>query len=430
LKTIEDPLQDIGLDWTYKGIDSQMEGRNPRALGELNRSIFDDQLLLPVAVLKTSVVRRNSAWMRQFLARTGVMIAPHGKTSMAPDLFRIQVADGVWALTAATVHHVRAYRRFGVERVLMANQLVGDAGMRWVLTELAAHPQFDFYCFVDSIDNIVALTNAARQMQCRRPIQVLIEVGGADGRAGVRTLERGLEIASAVAGAHPFLDLVGVAAFEGIYQVLPDGEHRARAMLDTVRDLAVACDERGFFQHHIILTAGGSGYFDLAARVLSDGMFSRTPQVVIRSGCYLTHDQGLYADLYTKLLARSPELGSLGPGLEPALQVWGQVLSRPEPSRVICGVGKRDIGHDMHLPTLDSWARPQDRTPRTLPLGCSVVALNDQHAYVDGPVDMPFAVGDLVAFGVSHPCTTFDKWRVLLLVDEDHRINGALRTYF
>jgi D-serine dehydratase len=192
----------------------------------------------------------------------------------------------------------------------------------------------------------------------------------------------------------------------------------------------VECDRGGLLRNRLMLTAGGSGYFDLAAMALSAGKFTRTPEVVLRSGCYLTHDEGMYAELYEQVLSRMPSLRVRGGGLQPALQVWGQVLSCPEPGRVICGVGRRDVGHETHLPILAAWARPRDTVPRAVPEGCIVSGLNDQHAYIDGPADMPFGVGDLLAFGISHPCTTFDKWRALLTVDDSYRVTGAVRTYF
>ena len=42
----------------------------------------------------------------------------------------------------------------------------------------------------------------------------------------------------------------------------------------------------------------------------------------------------------------------------------------------------------------------------------------------------PLAVGDVVLLGISHPCTTFDKWRVLFTVDDRYRVLGAVRTFF
>lgn len=428
--TISDPLRDVPLDWTYKGLDAAAAGLTIDAVGTRGLHLFADDVLFPAAVLKRSALRRNSAWMRTFLAASGVRIAPHGKTTMAPELFRRQMEDGAWAMTAATVQHVRAYRRFGIQRILLANQLVGAGAIRWVLAELARDPHFDFYCLVDSMEGVQLLAEAAAAYRPGRPLQLLVEVGRAGGRAGVRTLEQGRQIAQAVARHAGVLRLAGVEAFEGAFQMSPDAEQAATAMLDLVVSLARACDAQGLFDDRIMLTAGGSSFFDLVAGRFTPLTLSRPIDVVLRSGCYLSHDDGMYAKLFASLQQRSAIANGIDYGLEPALQIWSQVLSRPEPGRVICSFGKRDAGNDAHAPVPVAWARPADRGPREMPAGHCVVGLHDQHAFLDVPADSPLRVGDFVGCGISHPCTTFDKWRLLLEVDEDYRIVGAMRTYF
>ncbi|MEP6884481.1 MAG: amino acid deaminase [Gammaproteobacteria bacterium] len=428
--SIVDPRAAEPLDWSLKGTPPEFEGRLATSVGQLGRSLFDDALFFPVAVLREATLQNNSRWMRRFVELSGVKIAPHGKTTMAPALFQRQLADGAWGLTAATIQHVRAYRRFGIKRILMANQLVGKGAIGWLADELAANPEFDFYCLVDSEAGVAALHRVAQAKGVSRPIQVLIEVGFPGGRAGTRTLDAGLCLARAVQRARPFLRLGGVETFEGVFQVRSDGESRARAMLDLVAALTVAADAEGLFDGDIVLSGGGSAFYDLAAQTLSSLRLSRPHEVVIRSGCYLTHDSDMYRELYAALKRRSSMPAEIGFDLEPALQVWAHVQSIPEPGRMICGMGRRDVGYDAQPPRLLSWARPGDLRPRAAPPGFNVSALNDQHAFVDGPVDSLFQVGDLVGFGISHPCTTFDKWRALLMVDESWMVRSVVRTYF
>jgi D-serine dehydratase len=56
--------------------------------------------------------------------------------------------------------------------------------------------------------------------------------------------------------------------------------------------------------------------------------------------------------------------------------------------------------------------------------------MNDQHGYLDIPAGSPLKVGDLVGFGINHPCTTFDKWQVIHVVDDDYNVVESLRTFF
>lgn len=140
---------------------------------------------------------------------------------------------------------------------------------------------------------------------------------------------------------------------------------------------------------------------------------------MLRSGCYITHDHGLYA-------RTSPFVGH-DPAPLPALEVWAEVLSLPEPGRAVLGAGRRDVSTDVDLP-LPFAVR---RDGRTQPVeGLQVTGVNDQHAMVSVPEHVSLEVGDLVGLGVSHPCTTFDKWRLIPVVTDTYEVTDAVRTYF
>lgn len=428
-KSMGDPFAKTPLDWTYKGLPEAALGLTQDQFTALRLPLFGGDVLFPVAILHDRVLQSNNGWMMRFLASLGAELAPHGKTTMSPELMRMQMESGAWGLSAATVHHVRAYRKWGARRIILANQLVGEADIRWIAQEMIRDPDFDFYCLVDSPDTAGRLADrfTAYAPDCR--LKLLVEVGITGGRTGVRSLEEGIAVAEAVA-ASPALSLCGVETFEGLFQTESDGLTRARQMLETVVALGEYCDGQGLFEPGpVLLSGGGSGLFDVAAKILSNCAFSKAVKVVVRSGCYIVHDDDMYRRLFDSIRQRTGENSGLEEGLQPALQVWGQVLSKPEPGRMICGLGKRDIGADCGLPVLTGWVPHGASRPQPFPSDCLVTGLNDQHAYVDGP-SLPFEVGDLVGFGVSHPCTTFDKWRALFRVDDEYVITGLVRTYF
>jgi D-serine dehydratase len=138
----------------------------------------------------------------------------------------------------------------------------------------------------------------------------------------------------------------------------------------------------------------------------------------------------MYTRFFERLRARTPEVADLGDGLRPALELWTYVQSRPEPGKVICTMGKRDVSYDAGLPLAQLWYRPGGNAPAPVVEGCTVTELNDQHTHMTVPPDSPFRVGDLVSFGISHPCTTFDKWQVMYVVDDDYNVVSALKTFF
>lgn len=432
LDKLLDPQSSHPLDWTYKGLPPRLEGVRTHAISGLAVRVFSDECLFPIAVLKRSAVVSNSKWMKKFLERTGLEIAPHGKTTMAPDLLRLQLAAGAWGLTAATLHHVRAYRQFGVRRIILANQLLGVGNIDWVINELKRDQDFDFYCLVDSLDSIMALARRAEISNLTAPFKVLLEVGCQGGRTGARSIEQAIQIAKEIRVHGRFVALAGVETFEGIVHGAKDSITRAGDILATTTNLVHEIDRLGLFdESRIIVTAGGSALFDLAAQAMICLNLSRPIQRVLRSGCYLVHDSEMCARAFAAIKERMPDISEIGFDLQPALEIWAHVLSVPERGRLVCGFGKRDVGFDSGMPRLISWVRPNlDHKPKPLPVEYHIASLWDQHACVEGPEDSPLRVGDLVSVGISHPCTTLDKWRGLLVVDDDYVVHDLVRTYF
>jgi D-serine dehydratase len=253
----------------------------------------------------------------------------------------------------------------------------------------------------------------------RGPLPVLVELGLRGGRTGCRTVEAARQVAAAVRGSRS-LRLAGVECFEGVVHDLGGEVER---VLAEVRELAASLAFDGVDE--VLVTAGGSAFFDRVVHHLAGAWdLGRPVRVVLRSGCYLAHDHGDYERLSPfgrRLPDREP--------LRPAMEVWGLVHSRPEPDLAIVGFGKRDVSYDVALPR-PLWTRPRGGGPARPAAGMEVFRLNDQHAYLRVPPGGEPAVGDLVGCGLAHPCTVFDKWRSMPLVDDGYRVTGAVRTYF
>lgn len=412
-------------------------GASPRPLAEIGRAgwnILRGSCPFPVAVLKASALEQNRAWMRQFVATLGVSLAPHGKTTMSPQLFHAQLADGAWGLTCATISQLQVYRHFGLQRVLIANQVVGPRNIGYLLDELVRDPLFEPYLLIDSVEGVSLLADAARESSIPRPIRVLLEIGQLGVRTGARDLAQVTTLLRAIESAAPWLTLHGVECYEGSIKAPPDKAPDAvRDMLNLQLAAAqlAAASPAASEADPFILSAGGSEYFDIVAMVLNASDLKRPKAVVLRSGCYIVQDHLSYAQAFERIRARQPSADWLGTGLTPALEVWTIVQSRPEPTRAYAAAGKRDLSHDMQLPKLIGWLDPaRPARPQTPPPDHEVIALNDQHAHLRIPADSPLRVGHLVGFGVAHPCTTFDKWQLIYVVDDDYNVIDAIRTYF
>ncbi|EKN45314.1 MULTISPECIES: amino acid deaminase [Pseudomonas syringae group] len=379
---------------------------------------------LPALVVHQQALDHNIRWMQTFATNSGAELAPHGKTSMVPALFRRQIEEGAWGMTLATAVQTQAAYAHGVRRILMANQLVGQPNMA-LIAELLADSTFEFHCMVDHPDNVAALGAFFAERGLR--LNVMIEYGVPGGRCGCRTEAQVLELADAVL-AQPSLALTGIEGYEGVIH----GDHAIsgiKAFAASLVRLAVELQDKGAFAlDRPIVTASGSAWYDLIAEAFDEQAVRERFLSVLRPGSYVVHDHGIYKDAQCCVLDRRAELSE---ALRPALEVWAHVQSMPEPGFAVIAMGKRDVAYDAGMPN------PLRRYKAgVLPAsgddvsGCKVTAVMDQHAFMTVAPDCELKVGDIIAFGTSHPCLTFDKWRSGCLVDDDLRVIEPFSTYF
>ncbi len=379
---------------------------------------------LPALVIHQPALDHNIRWMQTFVTNSGAELAPHGKTSMVPALFRRQIEEGAWGMTLATAVQTQAAYAHGVRRILMANQLVGQPNMA-LIAELLADSTFEFHCMVDHRDNVAALGKFFGERGLR--LNVMIEYGVPGGRCGCRTEAQVLELADAVL-AQPSLALTGIEGYEGVIH----GDHAIsgiKAFAASLVRLAVELQDKGAFAlDRPIVTASGSAWYDLIAEAFDAQAVRERFLSVLRPGSYVVHDHGIYKDAQCCVLDRRAELSE---ALRPALEVWAHVQSMPEPGFAVIAMGKRDVAYDAGLPN------PLRRyRAHVMPASgddvsnCKVTAVMDQHAFMTVAPGCELKVGDIIAFGTSHPCLTFDKWRSGCLVDDDLRVIEPFSTYF
>lgn len=417
-------LADMPIPAGTKGVPLRASGLALGDAASLRWQVLNGDVAMPVLVLKETALANNLAAMAAYARDAGALLCPHGKTTMAPQLFARQIEAGAWGLTAATPAHLALYRHYGLQRILYANQLIEPHVIDWLDQELGDDPDFEFYCLVDSLAAVDALERGLRSS--KDGVRVLIEIGYAGGRCGIRDLDGARQLADAVERSTR-LTLAGIECFEGLIARAETAE--AIRTVDeflsftraAARDLVARTSLRE--AETVLISAGGSAYFDRVTSAFdaAGSSIDRT-RLILRSGCYLTQDGGFY-DAISPLAGRAA-----APLLRDAIEVWSTVLSRPEPELVITSMGRRDAPYDLGLPKPVRSATP-GQEPRPL-AGAQVKGLNDQHAHVAVPVDSTLAPGDLVGCAISHPCGAFDRWRVILVVDDDYRVTEALATCF
>jgi D-serine deaminase-like pyridoxal phosphate-dependent protein len=379
----------VVIDWRAKGF-WQPAGEVPvDEFVAAGHTLFDGSFTWPLLVVRDQAVRANIATMAAYCERHGFSFAPHAKTTMAPALLKAQLDAGAWAMTVATASQALVLRRLGIQRVIIANEVLDPTALSW----LAAQTDWEVYLQADSV------TGAERATGLR----LLVELGFPGGRTGCRTVDEVLAVARAA--GRP---VAGVTGYEG---GLTD-EASVDAWLDRLVEATKRLAEEGLLAEEVIVSAGGSAWFDRVVKALEGQWLpGHRLRAVLRSGASVTHDEGFYRE-------RTPFNRVPGEGrLDPALAIYAQVLSTPEPGLAIVGMGKRDAPFDEGLPVAE---RP----------GLTVTRLNDHHTYLSVADGVEVAVGEVLQFGISHPCTAFDKWRFIPVVDDDGVVIDVLSTYF
>ncbi|GAA6143614.1 amino acid deaminase [Hydrogenophaga sp. 5NK40-0174] len=417
------------------------------ALAGQGWNVLRGDLPLPLAVLREAPLRHNLDWMQQFCTDQGIELAPHGKTTMSPELWAMQLDAGAWGMTFATVFQASVGVRHGVRRIIIANQVVQSAELAALQAMRESHADLQICFLLDSLeqlrlieawmDRLVAPASVA-------PFDVLLEVGIEGQRTGCRTADQCRTLADH-AHASGAVSIAGVECYEGVAAV---GEHVhdkqvVGELMDRVDRLAHHLVNAGYMAHRqeFLVTAGGSAVFDLVARRLRPGL-PMPVRGILRSGCYLTHDHQQYARFLCCMAEREGWSVQRGEGLVPALEVLAAVQSCPEPGLALVGMGKRDVSYDLSLPVPLWRAGPaagassgaSETSPASLPSHWRVTGLNDQHGYLRYDPHSPQGewprVGEVVGFGISHPCTSFDKWRWMPVVDSQWDVVDGITTHF
>ena len=386
-------------------------------------NLLAEDVCLPAALVKKTALENNISWMQRYADARGVSLAPHGKTTMTPWIFQAQQQAGAWAIGVGSAWQASAAMASGIQRVLMVNQLVGKANMQ-VVSQLKAHYRaVDFICCVDSAANARALSAffSARQ----QTLDVLIELGVPGGRCGCRSVEDALALAQLVADL-PGLTLRGLELYEGVLHG-DDPQPQVEALLQQAATLA--CRMAPLVDGEFILTGAGTVWYDVVCNVWLAAQKPPRCRIVIRPGRYITHDMGIYDIAQRELIGRDPIACDLAGDLTSALELMAMVQSVPEADRAVVNFGKRDCAFDAGLPQPVAHYRNGHALP--LPANEIVsVGIMDQHCMLRLAPGCDVQVGDIIVFGTSHPCLTFDKWKTLLLVDDEYTVLEELDTLF
>jgi D-serine dehydratase len=414
----------VAIGQLNKGLGTFDRTLDAGQVAQLDWNLLREDLSLPTAVLYQDKLLHNLNWMRQFISAYGVKLAPHGKTTMAPQLFALQLQAGAWGITLATAHQTQVAYAHAVRRILMANQLVGKQNMA-TISRLLSDPEFEFYCLIDSATQIDQLGKHFSALGQR--LNVLLELGVEGGRTGVRDNEQLQAVLASLTRWKDSIALCGVEIYEGVLHDEDSIRVFLQRAVEVTRQLAA---EDRFQRAPILLSGAGSAWYDVVAEVFSAAAFGNSVEIILRPGCYLAHDVGAYREAQARILTNNPIAHQMSSGLVPALHVWAYVQSIPEAEKAIIGMGKRDAAFDSGFPVPSLHFRPGGVAPQAVPTHWTVTKMMDQHAFLQVRDGDDLRVGDMIGFDICHPCLTFDKWRALPVLDANYQVVDIIQTFF
>lgn len=425
-------LAERRLDWRHKAIPAAANGITHAEFLAAKPTLA--ALQTPLLTLDAQALQGNADHLAKWCADKGVLLAPHGKTTMSPQLWAEQLNRGAWGITLANFAQLRVARGFGVSNLQLANSLTDPHAIQWV-----AEQDSTILSWVDSVDTVALIERTLAGTDSA--LDVLVELGAHGGRTGARGVDAALEVARAVDAAE-HLRLVGVAGYEGSLAHTADdaGLAAVRGYLAKMRLLHEELLAAGLYgSGSAIITAGGSAYFDDVVTVLSPCIsttaeaaptvsHSLKVDLMIRSGAYIIHDDGFYRGI-------SPFSRAGNQPFSPGMYGWARVVSQPEPGLALLDAGKRDLPFDEGLPEPQFIGSTLGGAMEPL-VGAEITSVNDQHSFLTfNPDTTPVRPGDVVRLGLSHPCTAFDKWTVIpVLADStpggDQTVVDLIHTFF
>lgn len=434
LTDIEDGLDEFVLDPSSRGVPPGFGELTSRTIAVQHWHPSDGAMSLPLLSLDLAIYDDSRAAMFDVCAEFGIGIAPHAKTPMAPALARNFVEQGAWGTSVADLRQAGVMLRYGLRRLLIANEIGGLNAIKRLAQLLSVYRDAEIHLFVDSVEFVQSLAAIWAVDKHLPTIHLLLEVGC--GRGGVQTQGEIEALLSCLGKVdEPRLQVSGVAAYEGttnrpnedeLQNALCDLFDRVGSALRAVREF-VGPDKP------LLLSAGGSSLFDYVI-VHCVPMTKRdgNTMLLLRNGACFFSDHGPIRDRLQALASRKllGEAASLriAKSFRPALRLWAEVLSTHSDGTVICGLGLRDAAHDQGLP-VPFYLWREGRRAADINGSGNLTKLNDQHAFVQIP-GVEVQIGDVVEFGVRHPCTTIDKHDLIYGIGENEKIQTVFRTFF
>ncbi len=418
----------------YRGVPPGTGAISSQDIASCNWSPARGEMALPLLSLNQGVLKENISTMMAIVAHFGITIAPHGKTPMSPALASLLVDAGAIGTSVADLRQAEVMLEGGLNRILLANQIGGQSAVNRLVQLLQHYPDTHLQLFVDAPEFIDHLERWYTEVPSLPAIELLIEIGC--GRGGVTSEAAFSALVQRInAVQDDRIILKGIAFYEGtcMRDDITVTEQNLTELFSRVDRCLDILQSNMDGNHSITLSAGGSSLFDYVIEHFNQVRVNHPDtRLMLRSGACFFSDHGNIHDRLMRIAKR----GKLGEEMsarivnafKPALRLWAEVISKSSDGMAICGLGMRDSSIDQGLPVpIRLWR--DGAIVAGLEASSQTMKLNDQHSFVSVK-DVEFKVGDVIEFGIRHPCTCIDKHNIIYSLDANSVVVGAFETFF
>ena len=426
------------VDSKTKGI-SNLNKIKIKNISKKKWNVLNQDVQFPILTINENKFKKNMFSMKKYADSNNVLLAPHCKTSMSPQLLNKIKINGCWGFAAANNQQVSVLLQMGIRKIILANLITNESNLVNLFALVKKYKNLsEIYICVDSIFGINLLKEISIKYQFKNNIKILIEVGLKNSRSGVRSITSLNLLADLINKLPRNFILSGILFYEGAA--------KKKNYLDSLRNVkksinfAINCFDfliknKLIKNNEYILSGAGSEFFDLVVYLFNKYKQRDKVKFIIRPGSYIAYGNGYYTDVLNniekrkKIFIKKKSIKATDLFF-PALELWSFVISQQDEGKAILNFGKRDVSFDLGYPIPLAIYRNKKLIKKiNNKKDINIYKLNDQHAFIKYN-KFNLKVGDLVKFGVSHPCITINNWNTLYLINNKNVIIEALKTFF
>ena len=402
-------------------------------------NILKEDVQFPILTIKKSFFNKNILSMHKYVKANKVFLAPHIKTSMSPQIIQQIFNLGCWGFTVANNQQLSVLLKMGIRKIIFANLITNQSNIDNLFQLINQYKDIQIYICVDSIFGINLLKTLSKKLNFNRVIKILIEVGYQNSRSGIRNIKSLNKILDSLRILPVNFKISGILFYEGASAV--NNYSISLKRVEKCIKLAFNClnfliSNNIINNKECIISGGGSEYFDLVVDSFKKNKKNKNFKFVIRPGSYIAYGHGYYLSSLNKIndrkkiIIKNKKINATDL-FQPSLELWAHVISQQDSGKAILNFGKRDVSFDLGYP-IPLLVYRNGKILHKSPYDKNIVVykLNDQHAFIKFSKNYNIEVGDLVKFGVSHPCITIDKWKIFYMINDNNTIVEAFKTFF